>query len=191
MSETATDPDAKTAVYAPPARFFHWLTAVFVVVMVPVGIYMVNRGAATNFDAVTNTLYSWHKLGGFLLLWIIVARLAYRFAKGAPPDEPTLEPWQRIAAHLNHWSLYALLLAVPLLGWYATSLYGALDVPGFRLPALAGQDQAASERVYALHKAGAILLAALALVHVGAALFHHLIRRDNVFRRMWPGSSPR
>lgn len=177
--------------YARPARIFHWVTAAAIAVQIPVGLYMVNRGAATNFDALTNTLYSWHKLAGFLLLWFVAARLAYRFTRGAPPDEPTLAPWQRIAAHVNHWGMYALLVAVPLLGWYATSLYGALDVPGFRLPALAAENQAMSERVYALHKLGAIALGLLALVHIGAALQHHFLRKDNVLRRMWPSLAPR
>jgi len=188
MSEARDTNNAGTNVYAASARHFHWITAAFVFTMVPVGLYMVNRGAATNFDGLTNTLYSWHKLGGFLLLLIVAARLAYRFVKGAPPDEPTLEPWQRAAAHLNHWSLYGLLILVPLLGWYATSLYGALGVPGgFSLPALAAKNEAASETVYFLHKLGAIALALLAIVHIGAAMFHHVIRKDNVLRRMLPG----
>ena len=184
----------KTAapVYAGPARLFHWITAAFVLILIPVGIIMVDRGERTNFDALTNTLYSWHKLGGFLVLWLVVARLVYRFAKGAPRDEPTLEPWQRGLAHLTHWSLYALLLIVPLLGWYATALYPALDAAlGVKLPAIAAPDQALSERVYELHKIGALLIGALVLAHIGAALFHHVIRKDNVLRRMLPGLPPR
>ena len=184
--------DARTAVYGAVARQFHWISAAFVVVMVPVGIYMVDRGAATNFDAVTNSLYSWHKLGGFILLWIVVARLIYRLVKGAPPDEPTLESWQKQAAHLTHWGLYALLLIVPLLGWYGISLYPALTVAGgFSLPALAAPDQKAAETVLFLHKLGGILIALGVMAHVGAALFHHVIRKDNVLRRMLPGLKPR
>lgn len=192
MSETEGSPGARTAVYSGGARHFHWLTAAFVFVLVPVGIYMVNRGAATNFDAVTNSLYSWHKLGGFIVLWIVAARIAYRWIRGAPPDEPTLEPWQKTVAHLTHFAIYLLLVAVPLLGWYATSLYGARGVAaGITLPAISGEDQALAETVYTVHKGAALLLAFLALVHIGAALFHHFIRKDNVLRRMLPGLGPR
>jgi cytochrome b561 len=176
------------ATYDKGARRFHWITAAFVFIMVPVGIYMVDRGAATNFDALTNTLYSNHKLAGFILLWIVVARLAYRFTKGAPPDEPTLEPWQKAASHLTHWGLYALLLIVPLLGWLGVSLYPALGIPGgLSLPGLVAPDQKMSETVFMFHKLGAILLALMVLAHIGAALFHHVIRKDNVLRRMMPG----
>ncbi len=192
MLDKTEEPEARTAVYRAGARRFHWITAGFVFVLVPVGIYMVNRGATTNFDALTNTLYSWHKLGGFILLWIVFARLAYRFTVGAPPDEPTLEPWQKQAAHLTHWGLYGLLIVVPLLGWYGTSLYPALTVAGgLTLPAIASPDQKMSETVFFLHKLGAILLALGVMAHVGAALFHHVIRKDNVLRRMLPGLRPR
>jgi cytochrome b561 len=192
MSRMESHDDARGATYSAGARHFHWITAAAVFVMVPVGIYMTNRAAATNFDALTGTLYSWHKLGGFIVLWIILARLAYRIGKGAPPDEPTIEPWQKTVAHLTHWSIYALLVAVPLLGWYATSLYGALGTPlGFSLPAIAAKNEAASETVYMLHKGGAIVLTLLALMHIGAGLYHHIIRKDNVLRRMLPGLKQR
>jgi cytochrome b561 len=192
MSQMESQNVARGATYSAGARHFHWITAAFVFVMVPAGVYMTMRGEATNFDALTNTLYSWHKLGGFTLLWIVVARLAYRFSKGAPPDEPTLEPWQKVASHLTHWGLYGLLLAVPLLGWIAVSLYPALGIPGgLSLPALTSPDDKMAARVFTLHKAGAILLAFIVLTHLGAALFHHVIRKDNVLRRMLPGLKQR
>jgi cytochrome b561 len=187
-----TTGDARTATYAKGARHFHWITAAFVFIMIPVGLYMVDRGKTTNFDALTNTLYSNHKLGGFILLWIIVARLAYRFTKGAPPDEPTLEPWQKAAAHLTHWGLYGLLLAVPLLGWLGVSLYPALGLPGgLSLPGLVAPNDKMAETVFLFHKLGAILLGLMVLAHIGAALFHHVIRKDNVLRRMLPGLKAR
>jgi cytochrome b561 len=192
MAQANGTDDARTATYAKGARLFHWITAAFVFVMVPVGIYMTERGEATNFDAITNLLYSWHKLGGFILLWIIAARLIYRFTKGAPPDEPTLEPWQKAAAHLTHWGLYGLLLAVPLLGWLGVSLYPALGLPGgLSLPGLVAPNDKMAGTVFLLHKLGAILLALMVMAHIGAALFHHVIRKDNVLRRMMPGIKAR
>ncbi len=174
-------------VYSPMARAFHWLTVAFVAVMLPLGVYMVERGEATKFDATTNTLYSLHKLLGFTLLAIVIARLIYRFRQGAPADEPTLEPWQKLASHATHWGLYALLLAVPLGGWFGVQLYGARDVFGlFNLPGIVGENQEAAARVFFLHKLGAITLFLLVGAHVGAALYHRLIRKDGVLARMWP-----
>src|SRR5262245_55123293 len=95
--------------YSAVARTFHWVTVAAVVVLIIVGLTMVYRGNALNiWDSTTNALYSSHKLLGFLLLWFIVARLIYRLTAGAPPPEPTLEPWQRTGSEIVHWVLYGL-----------------------------------------------------------------------------------
>ena len=178
---------ATSLVYAPAARAFHWVTVAFVASLVPLGLYMTWRGNATNFDALTARLYDMHKLFGFLLLLLVLARLVYRFRNGAPADEPTLEWWQKTAAHLTHWGLYALLLAIPLLGWFGVSYYDARNIFGvFDLPALAGKNQATSELVFLVHYWAAMLLALMIVAHIGAGLFHHFIRGDGVLRRMLP-----
>ncbi len=176
-------------VYAPAARHFHWLTAAAVFVMVPLGLAMSYRGNTLNlWDGLTNGLYSTHKLLGFLVLWLVVSRLLYRLLRGAPPDEPTLLWWQKAASHLVHWLLYGLLLVVPVLGWTGVSLYPSLDIFGlFKLPALLAPNEALAGRVLNLHGWLAILMSLLVASHIGAALYHHVIRRDGVLRRMLPG----
>ena len=175
--------------YSPVARTLHWITVVAVFGMIPVGLTMSYRGNVLDiWDGLTNGLYSAHKLTGFLLLWLTAGRLIYRVLHGAPPDEPTLEWWQRAGSHLVHWLLYGLLLVVPLLGWIGVSLYPALDIFGlFNLPALAKPDEAAAQRVLGIHGKLALTLGALAIMHIAAALYHRLIRKDGVLRRMWPG----
>lgn len=185
------NPAASDLVYSPVARRFHWWTVALVAMMVPLGLYMVWRGSATQFDALTGRLYDVHKIGGFTLLWVVVARLVYRLRNGAPPDEPTLEWWQKAAAHLTHWGLYGMLLLIPLLGWLGVSLYGARSIFGIvSLPPLAAQNAPASELVFRLHFWAALLLVAMIGAHVGAAIFHHFIRGDGVLRRMLPGLKP-
>ena len=71
--------------YSPLQRMLHWITALGVIIMIPVGLYMVRRGVWSNFDALTNTLYSWHKFIGFCILWLIVVRIIVRLVRGAPP----------------------------------------------------------------------------------------------------------
>jgi cytochrome b561 len=175
--------------YSPTARKLHWWTVALVAVMLPLGIAMDYRGNHLNlWDGLTNNLYSLHKLIGIVILCLVVTRLIYRFRNGAPADEPTLEWWQKLAAHVTHWSLYGLLIIVPLLGWVGVSRYGALDIFGiFSLPPLAAKNQDLAETVFWLHGGAALLLTLLIGAHVGAALFHHLIRKDGVLRRMLPG----
>lgn len=175
--------------YSGVARALHWVTALAVFAMIPVGVVMSYRGNVLNlWDGLTNALYSGHKLMGFLILWLTAGRLIYRLLHGAPPDEPTLRWWERAASHLVHWLLYGLLLVVPMLGWIGVSLYPALGIFDlFNLPALTSPDEATAQRVLGIHGKLALLLGALAVMHIGAALFHHLIRKDGVLRRMLPG----
>ncbi|MFM2421974.1 MAG: hypothetical protein RL291_504, partial [Pseudomonadota bacterium] len=137
-------------------------------------------------------LYSLHKLLGMVILVLVIFRLAYRIRNGAPKDEPTLEPWQKGASHATHWGLYALLILMPIGGWVGVSLYGAREIFGlFSLPAITAQDQAAAARVFFLHMLGGFAIAGLIAAHVGAAIFHHFIRKDGVLRRMLPGIGKR
>jgi cytochrome b561 len=175
--------------YSLAARRFHWWMVAFLAVQVPVGLAMNYRGNTLNiWDATTNALYSSHKLLGFALLWIVVARLIYRLWHGVPDHEPTIEPWQRVVSRSNHWALYVLLIVLPLLGWLGVSLFPAREIFGlFSLPALAEPNKAAAEWVLTAHKALAFLLIALIGLHVSAALYHYFIRRDGVLHRMLPG----
>ena len=181
-------------VYSPMARMFHWLTVALVATMIPLGFYMVWRGETTRFDALTARLYETHKLLGFVVLALVVLRLGYRLNKGAPADEPTLEWWQKAAAHLTHWGLYGLLLLVPLLGWIGISKYAegtTLIFNTIRVPRLSSVDADTAQVVFTYHLYGAVLLLLLIGAHIGAAVFHHAIRKDGVLRRMLPNLKQR
>jgi cytochrome b561 len=177
--------------YSPAARRYHWLTAALVFGLLPVGMLMKDRAARDIWDATTNALYSGHKLAGFVLLLVVLLRLGHRLVKGAPPPDPTLPPVLRLAGALTHWSVYALLLIVPMLGWIGISLFPALGIFGlFSLPSITPVDPELSKRILALHGVFAWLLGALVVLHVAAALWHHFIRKDGTLRRMIPARKP-
>ena len=176
---------AEGPTYSLTARRLHWLTVALLALQIPVGLFMVRYGAATEFAEPTAKLYDGHKLAGLTILVLVLARLIYRLVHGAPPDEPTIEPWQRVVGHLNHWALYALLILVPLLGWLAVSHYGPFEPFGIKLPTLAAQNEAQATRTFFLHMLAAYALIVFAGMHVGAALFHYVIRKDGVLRRMF------
>jgi cytochrome b561 len=173
------------ATYSTAARRFHWWTVLLIAAQVPLGLFMVRYGAATDFAEPTGKLYDTHKLIGMTILLLALARLAYRLAHGAPPDEPTLEPWEKVVSHLTHWAIYALLIIVPLLGWLAISYYGPFEPFGIKLPALAAQDEAKATRVFMFHMWAAYALILLIGMHVGGALMHYVIKKDGVVARMW------
>ena len=183
---------SRAETYSPTARRLHWWTVALVAIMFPLGLAMAYRAHKADgkgiWDGLTDVMYTSHKALGFIVLLLVIARLAYRIRNGAPADEPTLEPWQKFASHVTHWALYALLLVVPLLGLRGVSQYGARTIYGpISLPQIAAEAEAAvSSYTFWLHWIAAAALGCLIASHIGAALFHFVIRKDGVLQRMLP-----
>jgi cytochrome b561 len=171
--------------YTLVARVLHWVTAVLVLLQLPLGIVIANQWGGPLQDP----LYSAHKSIGALIIPLIVARLTYRLTHRPPPLPGDIPLVQRLAAQVTHWTLYALLIVQPLLGWMGTSAYPApVPVFGlFDLPPLLAPNRALSERLLSVHRLVGFTIAALATLHIGAALFHHFVRRDRVLQRMISG----
>ena len=178
----------RVELYSRPARFFHWTIVALIVLQAPIGVNMAYRGNTLEiWDALTGGLYTSHKLIGVTILVVVLCRLAYRLTHGTPADEPTLEPWQKVASHLNHWGMYVLLLCVPVAGYIGISLFPALDILGlFSLPGVVEPNREASATAFLVHRLLGRLLVLLVAIHVAAALFHYFIRKDNVLARMLP-----
>jgi cytochrome b561 len=137
---------------------------------------------------IQDSLFVFHKSLGVLILILVILRVINRLIVGAPAPEPGIEPWQKTVSSATHGLLYVLLLAMPIVGYVANSLYGA-PTPFFglfELPPIVAENQPLSETLFTLHRWSGFLLIALVLMHIGAALFHHVIRGDNVLRRMLP-----
>lgn len=173
--------------YSGTQKALHWIIALMVAIMLPVGLYMVDRGKATNFDALTNQLYTMHKSFGFLLLLLVIWRIGLRLARGAPAPVATLTPIEVLASESVHKLIYVLIALVPLLGWLAVSAYPATGILfGLSLPKLLATNEQLAKTLFLLHKFSAIALAGLIAMHVGAALMHRFVKKDGVMQRMLP-----
>jgi cytochrome b561 len=170
--------------YSGFAKLLHWTIAVCVLFIIPAGIAMANLPDGN----LKNALYTLHRSTGALVLVLMLIRLAYRLVNGVPAPEPTLNSFQRIVSHAVHLGLYGLLIAQPIIGWVATSAYGAqISVYGlFTLPALVGKDEALAKPLFLVHELIGFAIAGLLVMHIGAALYHYFIRRDGVLQRMLP-----
>jgi cytochrome b561 len=169
--------------YTTTAIALHWLLAVAILGSLAMGTYMTGLPLSPQRLQLTH----WHKWAGITILVLSAARLLWRMAH-RPPAEPPMPAWQARAARAVHGALYALFFAVPLAGWAYSSaagfpvvVYGLIPLPDF-VPA----DKALAATIKPLHALLANALAALVLVHVAAALKHHLVDRDGLLGRMWP-----
>jgi cytochrome b561 len=104
-----------------------------------------------------------------------------------PPLPSDIPAVQQFAATSVHVGLYVLLIVQPIVGWIGTSAFRApiLVFWLFELPPIWPQDRAFSDQVFVVHRAIGFLIVLLLAAHIGAALFHHFVRRDGVLLRMW------
>ncbi len=169
--------------FNPLARLLHWTMAAMILAMLFIGIGMVSTVSPLH-----SRLLELHKPLGVVILALVLLRLLLRFSTRTPPLPQDMAGWQKLAAHASHWLLYSLMLALPLVGWGMLSAggYPLVFAGGLHLPAILPRDRALYAGLRQLHTVLALLLFAIFLTHLGAALFHALIRRDGVFRSMRP-----
>jgi cytochrome b561 len=167
------------------ARVLHWTMAVLVIAMLYIGIGMVST-VSPRYHA----LLTLHKSIGILILGLVVIRLVNRLLR-PPPALPTdLPAWQTIAAEASHILLYGLMFALPLVGWGMLSAggYPIVVFGGLQLPHILPHDAHLFANLRQAHTVLALSLFLVFLVHLGAGLFHGLIRRDKVLPSMTTGA---
>ncbi len=170
--------------YGLSARIYHWISAVIVLGMLPVGEYLGHFNPPDG--PVTDTLYMLHESFGVLLWLVVLARFVTRQVNGTPPMPDSAGFVVDIVSKLNHLGMYLLLLVQPVTGFLANSA-GGYDVTWFnliKLPALIAKDDKLSDSLVMLHKYGGLALIVLVCTHLFGAMYHGFIRRDGVVGRM-------
>jgi cytochrome b561 len=170
------------------ARFFHWLMALAILGNGCFALWM--DGLRPSLQKIN--MFALHKSIGLTVLALFALRLAWRMFDRRPPDEPAPR-WQQWAAHAVHALLYVLIVAIPLTGWLFNSAHGypLQWFKLFNLPALTAKNDELSHLAGTVHQYLFWFLLLVLVAHVGGALKHHLIDRDNVLRRMLPFGRPR
>ena len=169
--------------FNPLQRLLHWLMAVCILTMLFIGVGMVSTIVPKYL-----TLVSIHKPLGVAILVLALIRLAVRLGYGAPPLPADLPEPMKLAAQLSHYALYALMIGMPLLGWgmLSAAAYPVVLFGGIRLPAILPPSDGVHTLLWDAHFYLAFVFFAVVLLHIAAALFHALVRRDGVFEAMAP-----
>ena len=130
-----------------------------------------------------NAFKYWHFVLGLTVLALVAMRSAVRLKQAYPAVTPPLPLWQQRLSTNVHLLLYAVMIFMPLTGWLTLSAEGK-DIP-FGLPALIAENESLAHNVEELHELIGKAAYFLIGLHIVSALYHQLIRKDNVLKRMW------
>ncbi len=164
------------------SRLLHWTMAAMVLTMLCIGVAMV--ASLANY----HVLVSIHRPLGIAILILVVVRFANRLLNRPPPFPATMSRAERLAATASELTMYGLMFVLPLIGWgmlsaarYPIVLYGSLHLP-FILP----HDAMLYAVLRKAHTVLAYLFFLTFIAHFGAILFHTLVMRDGMLKRMAP-----
>lgn len=165
--------------YAGRLRILHWLIAGLVLAIWPLGLMIgfVKEDVKLDF-------YLVHESLGFLVLWLMLVRIGVRLTSAAPLV--VAPAFEKAAAHLVHGLLYVFLIVMPVSGFLATNAHG-FPLEWFGLVTVwspIGKMPEIAFTLSAIHAWSAWILLALFALHLAAAIFHHVIRRDGTLYRI-------
>ncbi|WP_377298095.1 cytochrome b [Rhizobium sp. SGZ-381] len=166
--------------YPAPMRVMHWLVAALVAVVWPLGMVIKFTREDVKLD-----FYLLHESLGFIVLWLMLVRVGTRLTASSPLPSPAAG-LEGCASRLVHGLLYCALVVMPLSGFLATNAHG-FPLRWFNIVPIwspIGKAPAIAPWFSAIHSVSAWILFGLIALHLGAVLFHHIIRRDDTLTRI-------
>ena len=157
--------------FNPLARYLHWLMAIMILTMLSIGAAMMTSLHHRIW------LVDVHRPLGIAILLLALIRLANRFYSRQPPLPAELSRRQVLAAKASHWALYALMLAMPLLGWAQLSAAGVPIVmfEGLNLPAITPTSPLLFAWFHDAHRLLANCSLRWCCYYLSAALVHRMV----------------
>jgi len=168
--------------YSRLAVTFHWVIALAIFVMFPLGFYM----AGLPLSPRKLQLYSYHKWIGVSIFALVWLRLLWRLMN-QPPSLPKHYPPHIVwLSKLGHAGLYFFMIVVPISGWLMSSAMGFQTVwfGVVPLPDLIDRDKELADTLLNVHLYLNIAFLVLIVGHILAALKHHFIDKDPFLNRM-------
>jgi Cytochrome B561 len=169
--------------YHPALVTLHWLVAVLVLMALAAGTLVFSDMA--NDDPAKVTALRIHAIMGVSIGVLLLIRLVVRLRTSHPAPATTGIALADRLAPLAHWALYALVLLMVASG-LGLSVVSGLGNALFGDAAMPADFHAYAPR--AAHGLFASLLMLVIALHLAAALYHTLVRRDGLLRRMWFGA---
>lgn len=180
----------QNAKYSGAAMALHWL----VVLAVLATLIVLQRAESAPTREASGEIMGTHFAIGVVIFLLVIARFIWRMVNPPPSPMQSHAEWEKTLARVTHLLMYALLLVMPLAGWYAKSkfespinVFGLFEVP----PLPVTPDPEMGKAIFEGHELAGKVLIALIVVHILATIKHMLIDKDGAIYRMLPFGTPK
>ncbi|MBB3994708.1 cytochrome b561/polyisoprenoid-binding protein YceI [Sulfitobacter undariae] len=178
--------------YGSVTRCFHWLTALLILTLIPVGIMAADMPFDTSEQLTRKAwLFSLHKTLGIGVFLVALLRILWAMTQTKPAPLHPKRKLETLAAETVHWLLYSSLVLVPLSGWVhhaATTGFAPIWWPlGQDLPMVPKSETVAAFAGGVHWVFGKVMIISL-ILHIAGALKHQVVDKDATLRRMINGA---
>jgi len=162
------------------SQIFHWLLAALILFLI-----FYHPSTEDGHDAPTKLQVLIHVTIGFSVFFLAFGRLFWKIFFSVHPKSEKQTKLQSKAKKVVHFLFYVFMWLAPIFGLVLAfsseleiSLFGYLELP--KLAFLSEYH----DLIRSFHGASADVLLYLAIIHVGAVLYHQLWLKDNLLNRM-------
>ena len=179
--------------YGSVTKSFHWLTALLILTVIPLGIIANGLPYETSEELARKAwLFSLHKTVGVTIFFVALARIGWAITQPKPAPIHAGRPVEHFLAEMVHWLLYGSLVLVPLSGWIhhaSTEGFAPIWWPFGQDLFFVPKNPELAEFTAGLHIVLERVLAVSLVLHIAGAIKHALIDKDETLSRMLPGST--
>lgn len=170
--------------YSLSLRIVHWLTALIIFSLLIIGFYM----SGLDFtDSKKETLYILHKSFGVIVFALVLVRIIIRIKSKIPPLPNTIPGLIRILSHIVQYSLYILMILMPISGYLMSNFYGfPVIFFNITLPNIVGVNTDLGKIFGEIHEVLGYCLIFALFLHIAGALKHRFfdIKENDVLPRI-------
>jgi cytochrome b561 len=170
--------------YSPLLVAFHWVLAVLIITVLPVGFLVL--APMPNTDPQKLKLLMFHMAGGMFIVTLMVIRFLVRMTSDRPAEQTIGNPRADRLTPVVHYGFYVLIVLMAATGM-ATALAAGLNRSVFQHSGEPLPADFLAFPTFQAHGLLALILVLFVLLHVAAALYHQFVAKDGLMRRMWFG----
>ena len=161
------------------SKLLHWLSAILLLVQIPLGFYLVDL----DFGEKRINIENIHVILGLIIFYVVIIRLINKILNPTPKLDPSIFKGQVFLAKINHILLYLAILSITISGILKKLFNGETLILFFKEIQIEDNFELA-DKFYDIHILSNYIILGLIAIHLVAVIVHKLFFKDNLLKKM-------